>query len=238
MKREDLYDSINSALLFALSNLHTTVVCKVMAVNDKTIDCKPVVNRVVNGESRELPTFTKVPPVFMSGGASYETWPISVGDYCLLFVTERCYDAWYFGSDFASPIEMRMHDYSDGFALVGIQNDQGAHSIPDVITRMGDMFASGNWEHEGDLNRTGNETVTGNREQTGTHKTIGSIESTDRVFAPILQGVLQGIGGGSAISDTDFTATELHAQNGWSGSFATGDSRTVTVVDGIITGVA
>jgi len=34
------------------------------------------------------------------------------------------------------------------------------------------------------------------------------------------------------------TAASLHANNGWSGTFATGDSRTVTVVNGIITNVA
>lgn len=231
MKREDLYDSINSALLFALSNLHTTVVCKVMAVNDKTIDCKPVINRVANGESRELPSFTKVPPVFMNGGSSYEAWPISVGDYCLLFVTERCYDSWYYGSDFVSPIEMRMHDYSDGFALVGIQNNQGAHTIPDVITRIGDMFAQGNWEHEGNLERTGNETIIGNREQTGNQNTTGEINATVKVAAPILQGVLQGVGGGPAESDQSFTASELHANNGFTG---TGSYTNFTIVDGII----
>ncbi len=38
--------------------------------------------------------------------------------------------------------------------------------------------------------------------------------------------------------DGDLHAATLHAANGFTGTFATGDSRTVTVVDGIITGVA
>lgn len=36
----------------------------------------------------------------------------------------------------------------------------------------------------------------------------------------------------------DLHAATLHAADGWTGTFATGDSRTVTVVDGIITEVA
>jgi len=43
---------------------------------------------------------------------------------------------------------------------------------------------------------------------------------------------------GNATIDGSLHAASLHAANGWSGSFATGDSRTVTVVDGIITNVA
>lgn len=232
MRREDLEQTVNQALAFAMSNLHTIVLCKVESVEATTINCKPVTNRVVNDQSVELPLFTKVPPVFLSGGSSYTAHPISTGDYCLLMITERCFDSWYEGSDYVAPLEKRMHDYSDGFALVGIQNKAGAIEIPDVITQIGDMFAQGNWIHEGDLTRTGDEDITGNTKNTG------QIEATVKVAAPILQGVLQGAGGGPAVSDQTFTATELHAQNGWTGSFATGDSRTVTVVDGIITGVS
>ncbi|QMP81684.1 hypothetical protein [Vibrio phage XM1] len=238
-KTEELYDVINQALTFALANLHTIVVCKVTEVGEKTISCRPVINRVMSGESRPFENdFVEVPPIFLNGGSSHESWPISVDDYCLLFISERCFDAWYYGDDFVDPIEMRMHDYSDGFALVGIQNNAGAISIPDLITRIGDMYAQGDWGHDGNLTRTGNETVVGDREQTGDHTTVGSIEATVKVFAPIVQGVLQGVGGGNATSDVEFTATALHAQNGWSGTFATGDSRTVTVVDGIITEVS
>lgn len=225
-KAEELYDVINYALTFALANIHTTVVCKVTEVGEKTISCQPVINRVQNEESKPLPEFIEVPPIFMNGGSSYEAWPITVGDYCLLFISERCYDAWYFGNDFVKPVEMRMHDYSDGFALIGIKNEAGAIAIPDVITRIGDMYAEGNWELVGNLTQTGNQSI------------AGQSEATIKFAAPILQGVLQGVGGGNASSDAEFTATKLHAGNGWSGTFATGDSRTVTVVDGIITGVA
>lgn len=43
---------------------------------------------------------------------------------------------------------------------------------------------------------------------------------------------------GDVVVTGDLHAGTLHAGDGFTGTFATGDSRTVTVVDGIITGVA
>ena len=198
ISNEELTDAIDSGVRFALANLHTNVVCKVTAVNEKTISVKPVNNRIVNGESVELPEFTEVPPVFMCGGESYEAFPIAVGDDCILVISERCFDAWYDGNNYVSPVDMRMHDYSDGFALVGIRNKLGSIVIPDVITKIGDMFAQGNWEHEGNLirrgdenitgdaTREGNETVTGDRGQTGNIAVTGEISATVKISAPVI----------------------------------------------------
>lgn len=253
-KTEELYDVINQALTFALANLHTIVVCKVTSVGEKTISCRPVINRVMNGESKPFESdFVEVPPIFLNGGSSHESWPISVDDYCLLFISERCFDAWYYGDDFVDPIEMRMHDYSDGFALVGIQNNAGAITIPDLITRIGDMYAQGDWGHDGNLTRTGDETVVGNlirngdedvtgsRNQTGTISATQDISSDTKVSAPILSGVLTGVGGTPPNIPQPVTATELHAGDGYTGTVTYlkdlgGGTGTITFVDGICTG--
>lgn len=260
MKSEELYDTINQALLFAMANIHTVVVCKVTEVGEKTISCRPVINRVMNGESKPFENdFIEVPPIFMNGGSSHESWPISIDDYCLLFISERCFDAWYYGNDFVDPIEMRMHDYSDGFALVGIQNNAGAIAIPDLITRIGDMYAQGNWGHDGNedhtgnynqvgnLVRNGNEDVTGDRTHTGNIDVDGAITATQdissstKVNAPILSGVLTGVGGAAPVIPQPVTATELHAQDGFTGVVTYlkdlgGGTGTITFTDGICTG--
>ena len=106
-----LTDIMADAIGEALSNLHTATIAKVTAVQEKTISVQPVINRAVDGKSITLPQFTKVPPLFMQGGGSYTAHPIAVGDYCLLILTERCFDRWYSGSDFQDPAEFRMHDY-------------------------------------------------------------------------------------------------------------------------------
>lgn len=198
MRNEELYETINEALSFALANLHTNVLCKVTQVNEKTINCKPVMNRVVNGKSVELPVFEEVPPVFMSGGTSYTAHPISVGDYCLLSISERCFDTWYNGDDFVSPLELRMHDYSDAFAIVGLHNEAGAITIPTVITQMGDLYADGNHVHDGTMVRTGDTTINGNLDVDGditctgritcANATIGGIDFLSHVHGGVATG--------------------------------------------------
>ncbi|EBI5824870.1 hypothetical protein CWK15_20935 [Salmonella enterica] len=154
---EELHDTIGLGVEFALADVHTIVVAKITSVNDKTISCIPVINRVVKGSSKQLPEFIEVPPVILQGGDSYIAEPIAAGDYCLVLISERCYDAWYAGSDFVSPLEMRMHDYSDGFALCGVNPQATAIAIPKKNRMM-----KGNTDHEGDLNLTGNVTISGN----------------------------------------------------------------------------
>jgi len=157
-----LTDIIADAIGEALSNLHTATIAKVTAVQEKTISVQPVINRVVDGKSITLPQFTKVPPLFMQGGGSYTAHPIAVGDYCLLILTERCFDRWYSGSDFQDPAEFRMHDYSDGIAIVGINPIAGALTIPSVIQQTGDTNQDGNYTRQGSLVQIGDMTITGN----------------------------------------------------------------------------
>jgi len=157
-----LTDIMADAIGEALSNLHTATIAKVTAVQEKTISVQPVINRVVDGKSITLPQFTKVPPLFMQGGGSYTAHPIAVGDYCLLILTERCFDRWYSGSDFQDPAEFRMHDYSDGIAIVGINPQAGALTIPSVIQHTGDTNQDGDYTRQGSLVQIGDMTITGN----------------------------------------------------------------------------
>jgi hypothetical protein len=159
---EELHSTINQGVEFALANVHTIVVAKITAVNEQTINCIPVINRVVDEESKPLPEFIEVPPIILQGGGSYIAEPIKAGDYCLVLISERCYDAWYAGSDFVSPLEMRMHDYSDGFALCGVNPQATAISIPKRNRMM-----KGDTDHEGNLNLTGNVSITGNLSVSG-----------------------------------------------------------------------
>ena len=166
-KKVELTDVLNDASKTAMANMHTIVVAKVVTVGSTTIDVKPVIQRVVRGEAVDLPVFPSVPPIFMSGGTSYDAHPITVGDYCLLLVSERSFDRWYMGDDNVPPIEQRMHDYSDCFALVGIAPAALAKTIPTTIERNGDSTVTGNWVHSGDYTLTGLLQVIGNTSTTG-----------------------------------------------------------------------
>lgn len=211
-KKRQLTEIIEQAVFASIAEIAQGVVAKITAVNETTINCKPVINKIVNGTEIEMPEFTEVPPVFLNGGDSYEAYPLKVDDYCILLISERCFDLWYEGQDFRPPAEIRMHDYSDAFALVGLRNRSGAITIPsdERIWQIGDKYKEGNHEHIGDTTQEGTYNLTGNIEQTGDHNVSGNQEAGS-----------YSVGG----------------QSGYTGAFATGDSRTATVVSGLITQV-
>lgn len=203
---EELHDTIGLGVEFALADVHTIVVAKITVVNDNTISCVPVINRVVKGESKPLPEFIEVPPVILQGGGSYIAEPIKAGDYCLVLISERCYDAWYAGSDFVSPLEMRMHDYSDGFALCGVNPSSTAINIPKT-----NRLIKGVSDHDGDLNVTGNITQRGG---------VSTLEQC------VVKGLMK------------YGSVETEGKQGVSGTFRSDDGKTITVTNGIITGIS
>ena len=156
-----LESTILNSIRGAMVDTHTTLIAKITKVNQKTIDCKPVISRLVNNKAVDLPVFIEVPIINFLGGSSSIQMPLAVGDYAVLFVVERCFDEWYSGNDFKPPLEARIHDYSDCIALVGLKNMQGELDVPTVITMLGDTKQEGNYIHEGDREQTGNYTLTG-----------------------------------------------------------------------------
>ena len=82
-----------------------------------------------------LPTLVDCPVQFPSGGGVTLTFPIKVGDECLVVFASRCIDAWWQSGcpvDVNGQIttqvqaELRMHDLSDGFCIPGVS------SVPNV----------------------------------------------------------------------------------------------------------
>lgn len=170
-----LESTILNSIRGSLVDTHTTLIAKITKVNQKTIDCKPVISRLVNDKTVDLPVFIEVPVINFLGGSSSIQMPLAVGDYAVLFVVERCFDEWYSGNDFKPPLEARIHDYSDCIALVGLKNMQGELDIPTVITMLGDGYIQGNYNIEGNVTRIGNENITGNVTINGNLSVNGNI---------------------------------------------------------------
>ena len=171
----DLLSTITLGITQALSNTHTNLVAKVVKVNATTIDVQPVIAREVNGKAIPLPVFPEVPIINFLGGSSSIQMPITVGDDCILFVSERCLDNWYFGNDNQKPLSSRMFDYSDSVALIGLKNKANELVIPDRIKMVGDCLQLGEYEHQGNRSQMGDFTIQGNINQTGTNTINGDI---------------------------------------------------------------
>lgn len=148
-------DVFKAIIKKSLANVHSSIVGRVEKVNAITLDVQPVIRKVLNGSSFTLPLFKDVPPIFIQGGDSFDAMPITEGDYCLLFVNEQCIDRWYNGEDDLEPLEDRQFDYSDCFALCGVNPASKAIPIPNVATSNGDRIIVGDHTHTGETTQTG-----------------------------------------------------------------------------------
>lgn len=98
----------------------------VQSFNSNAITCviQPAIKAEVlapDGTSQwtNLPLLLDCPVVPMRGGGCTLTFPIAEGDECLVIFASRCIDAWWTAGGTQVQSEFRMHDLSDGFAIVG-----------------------------------------------------------------------------------------------------------------------
>lgn len=240
MERRELERVLRQLEQTIRANMGGNMVGRVVAVNETTIDVQPVINKKINGKSIRFPVFAQVPPIFLHGGASYETWPIAVGDYCFLVISENCFDSWYAGLDLSDPIEERSFDYSDCVAICGLHNRDGALTIPNIITRQGNSIHTGNHEHVGNTNHTGDTNQTGNKSQIGNHLLTGvlNIDNSSATRSELggdyeFDGDIYLVDGASETSLKDF----ISGRTGATGSFESADDKLITVADGLITSI-
>ncbi|WP_175788537.1 Gp138 family membrane-puncturing spike protein [Burkholderia cenocepacia] len=69
-----------------------------------------------------LPPVVDCPVQFPSGGNCTLTFPVAPGDECLLVFASRSVDAWWQSGGIQEQAALRMHDLSDGFALLGFRS--------------------------------------------------------------------------------------------------------------------
>lgn len=133
-----------------------------------------------------LPLLLDCPVMFPRGGGCTLTFPVKPGDECLVVFSARCIDAWWQSGGIQLPMELRMHDLSDGFVLVGpmsqakkianistsavqlrsddgvafVEIDPGSKNIRAKTSSLVSIEAP-------DIHLTGNVTITGTVTQTG-----------------------------------------------------------------------
>lgn len=89
-----------------------------------TVSVQPAVQGSVRDESgrtrnQGMPLLVDVPVVFPCGGGFSLTYPVKAGDEALVVFASRCIDGWWQGGQVVPPPDSRMHDLSDGFAIIG-----------------------------------------------------------------------------------------------------------------------
>ena len=89
-----------------------------------TLECTPAIKGIQtnpNGSTQyvTLPPLVDVPICFPSAGGFSLTLPITTGDEVLIVIASRCIDSWWQQGGIQVPMETRMNDLSDGFAIPG-----------------------------------------------------------------------------------------------------------------------
>lgn len=116
-----------------------------------------------------LPKLVDVPIIYPGAGNFIFTFPLSPGDEVLVVFSSRCIDAWWQNGGIGRPIEARMHDLSDGFAIPGPRSQPNVipninSTVPELRNKTGTLafrFSSTGFEIDGDLDVDGSISATG-----------------------------------------------------------------------------
>lgn len=129
MRREERLDDqelgIREALDTQQAKMWTAIPAIVTDVDlsAQTLSAQPAIQAVVRNKENQtqsvtLPILINVPIVFPRGGGFALTLPIAAGDEVLIVFSSRCIDSWWQSGGVGAQVELRMHDLSDGFAIL------------------------------------------------------------------------------------------------------------------------
>lgn len=167
-----------------LKDLHTCMPGIIASFNPdtQTASVQPAIKRIFTEKGAvNLPLCVDVPVAFPGGGDFFLTFPVKVGDECILMFSERAIDNWHASGGTQTPSEYRLHDLSDGIAIVGLNSQPNKLEAlqmtgAELRTRNrstyiriedGTIYIKGNIVHEGDVQQTGNTSRTGDSTTTG-----------------------------------------------------------------------
>lgn len=89
--------------------------------------------------NNNLPLLVDVPVVWQGGGGYWHTYPIEKNDEAVIYLSARDFSAWWQQGGVQPVIDYRMHDLSDGFAIVGPQSQPRAiKNISTTTTQLRD----------------------------------------------------------------------------------------------------
>lgn len=197
--RAQLYNDPEEALRIAfdgrLSSLWSAIpgIIQEIDLTKSTCTVQPAIQGQIEDEngriqSVNLPLLTDVPIIWPRSAQFAITFPLASGDEVLVVFASRCIDAWWQSGGVQRPMEARMHDLSDGFAI------PGPSSTPKMLTAVSatnlqirnqagtsyiEMTPAGliNIVAPTGITMTGNLAVTGNIAATGTVGGAGGVSS-------------------------------------------------------------
>lgn len=112
--------------IFDKLNCHLIGVIQAFDITRQTASIQIVYKKQLTAGIVSYPLLIDCPVVILAGGTASLRMPISVGDTCLVFFSDKDIDNWFANGQISLPNSSRKHSLSDGIALVGIRNLQNA----------------------------------------------------------------------------------------------------------------
>ena len=119
------YDALKSEELSAQIRVAMPAIVTRVNLEAQTVEVKLALQGKVLGSTGEAewvnyPILPDVPIIFPRAGGFALTFPVKVDDECLVVFADRCIDAWWQSGCVQKPMDERLHDLSDAFALFGV----------------------------------------------------------------------------------------------------------------------
>lgn len=129
MIREERIDHIEESLRLAIEGAQSQIwtalpgIITSVDLTSQIVSVQPsimgtVTDRLGNQFNQPLPILINVPIVWPRGGGFALTFPVKTGDEVLVVFAARCIDSWWQSGGVGVAMESRMHDLSDGFAIL------------------------------------------------------------------------------------------------------------------------
>lgn len=110
--KQDIFATMNCVKIGKIASFNVT---------KKTAQIQILFKRVLpDGSTQSLPLLVDCPVLTPQGGGGALQFPIAAGDQCLVLFSDRRIDEWLQNGAEAAPGDGRMHDLSDGIAIVGL----------------------------------------------------------------------------------------------------------------------
>ncbi len=110
----------------------------------QTVTVQIAISQRIGDKTQTYPLLVDCPILILSGGPARMTMPIAAGDPCLVLFCDRDIDNWFSGQDHTVPPQTeRIHDLSDGIALIGIRSQAtflSDYNGSDAEIRLGDSI--------------------------------------------------------------------------------------------------
>jgi hypothetical protein len=203
----DEQETLRSAIEGVQAKLWTALPAKILTVNypKQTLTAQPTIMGKITDDDGyvsdvNLPVLVDVPFQSFGGSGFVVTMPDLEGSECLIVFSSRCIDGWWSAGGVQPQAEQRMHDLSDGMAIIGFNSQP--RIIQNYSTASVEVRTFDGTTKIGLTN--GSVTITAaNTHITGTLQVDGAVTSSASVTAPTVTGNTDVIfGGKSSIAHT------------------------------------